>query len=288
LFENIFKATTKMFEGHGLGKNPIISKLYQRIGKKIVGEFFLFEGQKIFCGEKNLLYSILAVCEHESFELSLFKQKIGPGDIVIDIGANVGVYTLLAAKLVGTLGKVFSFEPDQIAFLNLKKNVDYNHHNNVILIDKAVSSKTGSALFSVSNELATDNHLVKDTNSFQKNVQVKTISLDEFCERKSIKPKIIKIDIEGGEFEALKGMKNLCENNSELILFLEFNPKIMYREGTNIPQFLDYLFGFNFEVYNINEKKKTKELVDKTQLLKFAKDHNTKGLTNLICTKKID
>ena len=72
----------------------------------------------------------------------MIKQEVKEGNNVIDIGANIGYFTLLFAKLVGPNGKVFAFEPDPTNFSILKKNIEENNYDNVILSQKAISDKT--------------------------------------------------------------------------------------------------------------------------------------------------
>jgi len=68
----------------------------------------------------------------EKYETKLFKKSIKRGMVVLDIGANIGYYTLLAARLVGDEGKVFAFEPDPYNYSLLRKNIEANRYNNVI------------------------------------------------------------------------------------------------------------------------------------------------------------
>lgn len=80
----------------------------------------------------------------EPIETNFFKREIKENDIVLDIGANIGYYTLLFARQVGTKGKVYAFEPEPNNFSLLAKNVLINKYENVIYIDKAVSDINGS------------------------------------------------------------------------------------------------------------------------------------------------
>ena len=79
----------------------------------------------------------------EETETHWFVQSIRPGDVVVDLGANVGYYTILRGKLVGEIGRVYAFEPDPVGFEILRRNVRLNGLHNVVLEQKAVSSKPG-------------------------------------------------------------------------------------------------------------------------------------------------
>ena len=79
---------------------------------------------------------------YEPNQTKIVKKYVHEGDVVIDVGAHVGYYTLLMAQLVGKNGKVYSFEPDPVNFELLKKSVEINGFENVVLIQKAVSDTT--------------------------------------------------------------------------------------------------------------------------------------------------
>jgi len=80
----------------------------------------------------------------EPYETTLIESEIRPGDVVLDIGANIGYYTLIFARLVGERGRVYAFEPDPTNFRLLKKNVRANGYQNVIFVKKAVADSSGS------------------------------------------------------------------------------------------------------------------------------------------------
>ena len=80
---------------------------------------------------------------YSEYETDVMKKIVKKGDVDLDLGANIGYYTLIFAKIVGKNGKVFAFEPDLTNFTLLKKNVEINGYKNVVLINKAVSDKTG-------------------------------------------------------------------------------------------------------------------------------------------------
>lgn len=277
-----------MLAGLHLGRNALLGKIYISLSKKILPPFIMYDDQKIFLDSGDAINLAIIDFDYENYELSIFKTEIKPGDVVIDAGANIGIYTLVATKLVGNYGKVYSFEPEPITFDNIKRNVIENACENVILTNKAVSSKTGKAKLSTwsrSKTAKTTNYLSNEENDLEDYVIVETVSLDDFFENKLKKINIVKIDIEGSEFEALKGMKNIIEQNSEIKIFLEFNPFTLNRAGVDIPEFVDYLMGFNFVLNNIDEEKKELQPVDKNWLLEYAENKNDGHYTNLLCIK---
>jgi len=151
-----------------------------------------------------------------SYELEkqkVFTSLVKPGDVVFDVGAQAGFYTLLAAKLVGPAGKVFSFEPFPNNFDNIKKHLSLNGVENVIALKVAVADKEGEAGFATGESTSTG--YISESGG----TRVKTESLDGLLAAgKILSPKIIKMDIEGAEFMALSGAKNILEKNKPTIL----------------------------------------------------------------------
>lgn len=283
---NALKIAQKLFGGHGLSKNPIIYKIYQKLYRQTLPEYSLYNDQKIFLDSEEAICMANLNFRADNFNLSTFESEIKSGDIVLDVGANIGMYTLNAAKKVGKSGKVYSFEPDPILFSNLKKNVIGNGHNNVILVNKAVSNKNGFEKFATSSKKSAPkfgSHLVKESTKSKQFLTVETISLDDFLENKTIN--LAKIDVEGSEYDVIKGMKNIIKKNEKLKILIEFSPTTLIRHKVNLATFLDYINTLNFVMYYIDEEKKQKIIVNKKWLLEFAEKSNENEYVNILCEK---
>lgn len=129
--------------------------------------------------------------EWEQPVVTAFAEAIRPGDVVYDVGAWIGPYTLLASKLVGPAGRVLSFEPDPVAREQLERNLALNGAGNVTVFPIALSDRTGSARLSGGGSEAVVRDDVGD-------VEIRSESLAGFVAREGA-PDVIKIDIEGGE-----------------------------------------------------------------------------------------
>jgi len=287
VISRFLKITANKLKGHGFGNSEIAVKLYQYITKKIMPDFINFNGFKVFLLSEDAINLALFGFENEAYEISLFKSELKMDDVVLDIGANIGLYSLIASKSIEEMGRVYSFEPDVVSFENLKQNSIRNFCKNIIPINMAVSSTNGIARLAPSSNKSSRSgyHLIKQEKNLH-SVKIETVCVDDFLKNKEKKIDVIKLDCEGSEFDALKGMKNILDYNNDVKIFLEFNPSALNRLDVNIEDFLDFLFDLNFIIYNINEQKNQKEMVDKNWLLNFVEHNLNDGYTNLFCIRK--
>ena len=168
-----------------------------------------------------------------------------------DIGANIGYFTCLLAKLVGEDGKVFAFEPDPRNLKLLKRNIQENDYKNVIIIDKAASDVNGPCtLYSAQKKFGANRIFESKKTQTQDFIPIKseTICLDDYFKKQDLLKKIdfIKIDIEGSEFRAFNGMKKILELNNNLKIFTEIAPSLLEDAGSSEKQILDFLQEHEF------------------------------------------
>jgi len=285
VLEILFKKISKSLAGHGFGNNPILAKIYQKIGKTVLPEFIEYDGHKIFLGSEDTVNIATFGYEHEKFELNLFKNSLKEGDVILDLGANIGLYSLSAARIVGEKGKVYSFEPDPITFKNLKKNIELNKFNNVELVNKAVSNKTGTITFTSSENISSrsKNYIKLDDKLENNSIKIQTIKMDDFFENNDIVINVIKMDVEGAEFEALKGMKKIIDKNKHLKIFLEFSPFMLKRLNTDIAEMINFFRSSNFKINKINEEENKMKEISPELLLEFSENDDPNEALNLYC-----
>ena len=130
LLFSLYKKVITLFYGSNLSKYSIVKKTTRYMTHKLHPEFVEIEGNKIYLDESDSLFLSSGIL-HEKTIVNLVKNEIKKGDVVIDIGAHIGYYTVLFAKLVGPEGRVFAFEASPTNFKILKKNVDVNGYQNV-------------------------------------------------------------------------------------------------------------------------------------------------------------
>lgn len=175
-----------------------------------------------------------------------FLRTIRPGWTVVDAGANVGYYTLLASLAVGATGRVFAFEPDPANFEYLQRNLKMNNCTNVHAEQIALSDSSGLFPFR-RDRFRAEGHLVEKLRSSRGTIPVESVPLDEFFERHGLPAiQVIKLDIEGGEPKALLGAAGTVSRSPELHVVLERNPRALRRSGTRESDLRSILLSLGF------------------------------------------
>lgn len=196
----------------------------------------------------------------EVFETDFFRSIIKDGMTVVDIGANLGWYSLIAAGSVGREGKVFAFEPDPENFRLLSKNIIANGYQNIKAVNQAVSNKTGEGQLFLCEENRGD-HRIYNPNNERQGIQISTTSLDDFF-KDSPHIDVIKIDVQGAEHFVFSGMGKIIKNNEQLFIMMEFCPEFLKICGSSPKDFLKTIENYGFSIYLINEGKKELELIN--------------------------
>ena len=167
-----------------------------------------------------------------------------PGMTMVDVGANIGYYTLLGSRLVGDQGRVYAFEPDAEAYRYLEMNVKRGRVGNVTAVQAAVSDRTGSRAF-VSNELERGFLSVALDSAPARTVTA--VTLDDYFEDQGWPAvDVIKLDVEGAERSVLAGMGGLSAKNRGLRLVMEFNLDAIRRAGGTPHQLREALVQLGF------------------------------------------
>lgn len=217
----------------------------------------------------------------EQLTTEMFKKVLKEGDIVVDLGANLGYFTLLAARLVGGKGKVYAFEPEPVNYGLLLKNIEINGYRNIVPVQKAVSDTTGTLRLFVDKE-DTGAHTIHQSGDNTEFIEIQSITLDEFFRDKKHPIDVIKMDIEGAEMAALLGMERLVKENEDLKMFVEFYPPGIKRRGDSPEEFArrlleDYRFSI-LAIGEYTEDKKYLKINKVDELMKLCKAVNTANL----------
>ncbi len=259
-FSNLRRLTLffrKFFEKIGLLKvyvwayegvrKPIYEWLKPKGVIKVKAQGFTFNvrGEDYVVSSDLLTYGVW-----EKEETHFLLSRLQPGMGFLDIGANLGYYTLLAGRAVGNQGHVYAFEPEIKNFELLEMNVRENRLSNISIFKKAVSAHSGAEQLFVSERNLGGHTLRKENVNLgcAGSSQVETVSLDDFWIQHD-KPKIdfIKIDTQGAEGHILEGAKSLLKNISPA-LFLEFWPYGLRTFGVRPEDLLRNLMNLGYGV----------------------------------------
>jgi len=278
----IYKKSYKIFIGTNIGRYGIVRKLSRFLNSNLKPDWVEIEGEKMYLDEVDALcLSINGI--HEKLVTNLIKKEIHSGDVVLDIGAHIGYYTLQFANLVGSTGKVYAFEPEPKNFELLKKNVQINKYDNVVLIQKIVSDKDGIVEFFVSKLDSIGNKLFKSEESAD-SIKIESTTLDEYFKDSKEKIDFVKMDIQGGEGKATLGMKNFLKKNNPKII-QEWWPDALKQNHTNPEDHLKFLQHIGYKFYEIDSTVKKNILpITIEQLLEKYPNSLIEDI-NLFCKK---
>jgi FkbM family methyltransferase len=181
-------------------------------------------------------------------EMSFLRSVVKPGMAVVDVGANQGLYTLLLSDLVGESGSVVAFEPDRELFEILLRNCAANHARNVRAYDIAIGAACGEDMLSRSLLNAGDNRLAPGHRPDEANsIPVKVSSLDKIVAGRRVD--FVKIDVQGWELEAFRGMEETFAANAQIKLLFEFWPYGLLKAGCEPVAVLRDLGQRGFSIY---------------------------------------
>lgn len=191
----------------------------------------------------------------DHYGILFLKNNLHEGDVFVDAGANVGSYTLIAAKQVGKTGRVFAFEPVGEIYNRLVENVKLNEYDNIQAEKKALYDKNTTLELFLANKmnLGMSSIYHHDTES-GKIESVDAVKLDDYIKYQNIKRiNLIKIDIEGSEMHALKGMQKTLEKFRPKLL-IELKEETHFQSDHSIDDIINYLCTLGYEQWIINEK----------------------------------
>lgn len=158
---------------------------------------------------------------YEADKQRIFMELVNEGDIIYDVGAHAGFYTLLASNLVKEKGEVVAFEPAPKNFEYLKRHLELNSVKNVKAFPVAVSNEQGSAYFTAGHSSSTGKL------SKEGKLNVDTVALDCLTAKNDLPdPDVMKIDVEGEEYNVLLGAKNLIQRSSPILLIALHGKKV--------------------------------------------------------------
>ena len=188
----------------------------------------------------------------EYAEMEYIYHNLGSDDVFVDVGSGIGEMSLIAASKI-TKGRIFAFEPTQQSRERLYENVLLNNLvNTVRIFDQALSSKKGKSTFRTT-KISETNHISHTINNEQGNIEVRVTTLDHVIRKEKISQiKILKIDVEGAEYDVLLGAKKALLGKKIAVIIVELN-KNSRNYGHSNTKTLDLLNSCGYKTYILKE-----------------------------------
>ncbi|MBS3119539.1 FkbM family methyltransferase, partial [Candidatus Woesearchaeota archaeon] len=237
----LLRKIVKFIRKTGVDRLPFVKSAYRLFYNAILVRFkpkYLdVEGFRIYLNpaDQSISDRLIMNKKYEQFETEIMKNHVKKGSIVLDIGANIGIHTLLLAKIVGTEGKVIAFEPDPDNYFYLKRNVRANNLSNIHCVRKAISDTNGILYLYVNADNKGD-HRTYDSADNRKKIKIEAVKLDDHLKDFGGKINFVKMDIQGAEYKAVKGMIHILSNAN---MITEFDPYLLEKAGVKPAEYLE-------------------------------------------------
>ena len=219
---------------------------------------------------------------YEKAETKFFQTACREGMTFLDVGANIGYYTALAARAVGPNGKIIALEPDPESFKYLEQTIAANGTENVQAFPVAASDASATLPLYISADNRGDNRLYAPGET-RPQVEVKAVATDALLAENKIEIiDLIKIDVQGYEPKVIAGLRDTISRSPNLTLLTEFWPKGIRDAGDDPQEFLNSLRDLGLTLHELKADGELTELTDDADLIAR---HQGRRYTNLVGRK---
>ena len=219
---------------------PVFSFVHPRSGRRLT--------LALHAGTETLSATLVRQQTYEPKVSALIIDLLRPGDVVIDVGANIGWHTVLAAECVGAGGTVYAFEPDPANFAALDANCEANGLTQVVRRRCAAGDRACEGLLWTSTENFGDHRMYAVPGETRPCVSAKIAALDDDPGTRLTGLRLVKIDVQGYEPKVLRGMTGLAERFRPA-LAMEFWPHGIAAAGDSVFDVLGFIERFDYEPY---------------------------------------
>ena len=173
--------------------------------------------------DEGLSFDLLINKKREPFLSAILSKILRPGDVVLEIGANIGYYMLLESQIIGSQGKIYCLEPVPQNVALLRKNIQINNLTNVEVYQLAAGGVNKTETIFIPSHRNRSSLLPTQDLECKNKLTIQVTTMDEFLQDKE-KPNFIRMDVEGYELEVLKGMEKLLKSSHPLKIAIEVHP----------------------------------------------------------------
>jgi len=220
---------------------------------------------------------------YEKAETKFFYTACHDGMTFLDVGANIGYYTALAARIVGPNGNVIALEPDPESYQYLEQTIKANAVGNVQAFQIAASDSPATLPLFISKDNRGDNRLYAPAEK-RPQIEVKARPIDELLSENNINTvDFIKIDVQGYEPKVIAGLKKTITGSPNITILMEFWPKGIAEAGGDAKKFLDDLRKLGLTLFELKSEGDLRKLTDDRDLISR---HQGRKYTNLVGRKE--
>ncbi len=198
-------------------------------------------------------YPLLKTGVYESGMVQVIKTYLKPGNIFVDLGANEGYFTVIGSQLVEQAGKVIAIEPQSRLQPIIRKNLSLNNCENVTILQVLVSDSSTMANLYISTDMNTGSTSLVKTSRFslpKEELQALTLA-DVFQQQGITTCDLLKVDIEGYEYEAILGSKELFTSHRVKAIALELHPYHLAKRGLSEKDIVDFLGSCGYRLSSL-------------------------------------
>lgn len=275
----IYSRVVALAKRFGFGRLRAVVWLHEKIVSRLLPRIVRYRGCLFETHPRNACGPAFA--ESHCLEVVFLLARIQPGDVVVDVGANIGLLTVLMAERVGPTGHVYALEPEARNVEILRRNLARNSLANVTVIPKAASDTSGCRTLHLSKTHA-ELHRMHPSRLCENTVEVESTTLDELLHAEDRPIAWVKIDVEGHELQVLRGMRTIIERNPQIQLFMEFCPRWLDEGCTGAVNLLDSLARMGF-ILNDVEASRHNEATKRELIQRYTISNY--GATNLWCVR---
>jgi FkbM family methyltransferase len=287
----VIKSARRLFARTPLEKLPLTTKIKAKVFRFGIAKAEVtidFRGVQLALPTKDVIIAPGLVGDYyEKIELDVFERLSAVSNTIIDVGANLGLYSCIAANRMPHDGKVIAFEPVSENLNYLRRNLELNEQTAQVAVEEQAVGEASGPIQLYLLEGSTCRHSPSAKNVFNSttSITVPVVSLDEYVQQKlTARPiAMIKVDVEGYEVAVLRGAHRMLREDKPT-LFIEFVPDNLLNCGFGPDEFLDLVFDIYDEVFLIDEPKATFEPCRKDDLRRHSVRRYRHMNANLIAT----
>jgi len=190
----------------------------------------------------------------EEEEITFLKRILKPGDSFIDIGANIGLFSLIASPIIGEKGEIISFEPCSPTLHRFEENISLNNFKNIITNKQAISNKNGKATLQIASDGYDAWNSIAEPAKGEvfETEEIDTITFDDYISNSQIdisKIALVKIDVEGWEMPVLEGGKEFFSSAEAPSLIVEFTEANAANAGYSCTDLYHALVDYGYSLF---------------------------------------